>query len=169
MTFSLPDTSRGAHEAITRPFSITVTLSATGSSSSKRCSAIMTVKDNSRFILQIVAINSEAAIGSSLLVGSSSIKIFGCITITEARFKSCFCPPDNSLVFLPNQPSIPKYEDISATLRRITSLSSPKLSSPNANSCHTLSVTIWLSGFCITKPISAAEARPSSSQSFLPR
>ena len=48
---------------------------------------------------------------------------------------------------------MPKKLAISATLRRMVGVSHPRLSSPKASSCHTLSVTIWLSGDCCTKPI----------------
>ena len=50
------------------------------------------VVPNSRLILPRVARKSDAAMGSSWLVGSSRISTFGCKTITEARFKSCFLP-----------------------------------------------------------------------------
>ena len=40
---------------------------------------------------------------------------------------------------------------------------------PKASSCHTRSVTIWSSGFCSTKPISAACRRASSAESGSPK
>ena len=94
--------------------------------------------------------------GSSWEVGSSSMRTLGCMTIMEARFRSCFCPPESSLTFFLNHVCISKKLAISATLLLMVLLSSPRLSRPKASSCHTLSVTIWLSGFCCTKPISAA-------------
>ena len=117
---------------------------------------MITVVPSSRLILRIVARNSLAAIGSSCEVGSSSTSTFGCIAITEARFKSCFCPPDSSSTFFANQFWMPKKLAISATRSRIVCWSYPRFSSPNASSCHTLSVTIWLSGLWRTYPISLA-------------
>ena len=51
---------------------------------------------SSRLILPSTARKSEAAMGSSWLVGSSRISTSGCMAMTEARFSSCFCPPDRS-------------------------------------------------------------------------
>ena len=82
------------------PPSMTATREANENASSKRCSVKRTVVPNSRLILPRVAKKSDAAIGSSWLVGSSKISTFGCKTITEARFKSCFCPPDSSVTGL---------------------------------------------------------------------
>ena len=83
-----------------------------------------------------------AASGSNMLVGSSRIRSFGFIAITDARFSICFCPPESSQVFFRNQLSMPKNAAISATLRRMTLVGSARFSSPNASSCHTKSVTI---------------------------
>ena len=44
----------------------------------------------------------------------------------------------------------------------------PKLSRPKASSCQTLSVTIWLSGSCRTKPILAAWVRLSTCSRGVP-
>ena len=77
-----------------------------------------------------------------MLVGSSRIRSFGFIAITDARFSICFCPPDSSLVFFRNHGSIPKNAAISATLLRMTFVGRARFSSPNASSCHTKSVTI---------------------------
>ena len=54
---------------------------------------------------------------------------------------------------------MPKKAAISATRRRMVGVSVPRLSSPKASSCHTLSVTIWFSGDCWTKPMRAAWVR----------
>ena len=43
--------------------------------------------------------------------------------------------------------------------RRMVGVSYPRLSKPKASSCHTLSVTIWFSGLCCTKPILALCSR----------
>ena len=75
-------------------------------------------------------------------VGSSRISSFGSITRAEARFMSCFCPPESSVVLLRNQGSIPKKEAISATRRRMTGTGRARFSSPKASSCQTKSVTI---------------------------
>ena len=64
--------------------------------SSSRCSVMSTVVPSSRLIFFTVLRKSEAAMGSSWLVGSSRISTSGCIAMMEARFKSCFCPPDSS-------------------------------------------------------------------------
>ena len=151
----------GASSIMRRPFSSSSTRSASANASSKRCSTSKIVMPISRFKRASVFKNSVAAIGSSWAVGSSKSRIFGCITSTDARFKSCFCPPESVSVSCRNQPSIPSQLAVSATRRRITCVGSPKLSAPNASSCQTLSVTIWFSGFCMTKPISAALARAS--------
>ena len=79
--------------------------------------------------------------GYSWLVGSSSSSTSGCITMTEARASSCFCPPDSSADSRWNQSSMPKKLAISATRRRITGVGRPRLSRPKASSCQTLSVT----------------------------
>ena len=77
------------------PCSMTATLPASGKASSSRCSVRRMVVPNSRLILPRTARKSDAAIGSSWLVGSSRISTFGCMTITAARFRSCFCPPES--------------------------------------------------------------------------
>ena len=51
---------------------------------------------------------------------------------------------------------VPKKAAISATRRRITGTLSAMFSRPKASSCHTKSVTIWLSGFCWTNPMEEA-------------
>ena len=38
-------------------------------------------------------------IGFVLAVGSSRRRTEGCMTMMEARLRSCFCPPDNSVTF----------------------------------------------------------------------
>ena len=53
-------------------------------------------------------------------VGSSRIRSPGFMASVDARFRSCFCPPDSSLVFFRYQGAIPKNDAISATLLRIT-------------------------------------------------
>ena len=75
-------------------------------------------------------------------VGSSSISSFGSMASAEARFISCFCPPDSSVVLARNHGSMPKKAAISATRRRITGTLSAMFSRPKASSCHTKSVTI---------------------------
>ena len=125
------------------------------------------VTPKSLFNLNMFCKNLSLATGSSCDVGSSSISILGCITITDARFNICFWPPDNSSVFFSYQPLIPKYSDISAIRLYIVSLSNERLSSPKASSCQTLSVTICPSGLCPTYPINAALSRSSiNSMSF---
>ena len=79
---------------------MTNTRSAYGMISCRRCSVSKTVVPMSRLIFFTVSKKSEAAMGSSWEVGSSRISKDGCIAITEARFRSCFCPPDNSDTFL---------------------------------------------------------------------
>lgn len=135
---------------------------------SRLCSAIMTVIPNSRFNLKIISVKDDALNGSSCETGSSSKRSSGDIIITEARFSSCFCPPESLLVSSLNHLFMPNKLDISAVFLLITLLDSPKFSSPKASSCHTLSVTIWLSGFCITYPISAADCLGLSSDIFSP-
>jgi len=135
------------------PFSMTTDLLHTGSTSSRRCSVMMIVVPSSRFILTRLFIKSFAAMGSSWLVGSSNTNTFGDIAITEARFTSCFCPPDRSITFLWNISPSPKNEPISATRLLTYPLSYPRLSRPNASSCHTLSVTSCAFTSCHTKPI----------------
>ena len=66
--------------------------------------------------------------------------------MTEARASSCFWPPESSSTFLWNQSWMPKKEAISATRRRMEGVSQPRLSSPKASSCQTLSVTVCSSG-----------------------
>ena len=116
----------------------------------------MTVVPRSLFILCMVCRKSDAAMGSNCDVGSSRISTSGCMAMIDARLSICFCPPESSATFLRNQLSMPKYAAISATLLFITSLGMPRFSRPNASSCQTLSVTIWLSGFCWTKPMAEA-------------
>ena len=107
--------------------------------------------------------------GSSWDVGSSSSSTRGCSAMTEARFRSCFCPPDRASTGRENHSSMPKKLAISATRRRMTGVAKPRLSIPKASSCHTRSVTICSSGFCSTKPISAACRRASSAESGSPK
>ena len=97
LAFNSAPTSAGVPVQRSWPLSITATREARLNASSSRCSVRMTVVPNSRLSLLSVARKSEAAMGSSWLVGSSRIKTFGCRTITDARFKSCFCPPDSSV------------------------------------------------------------------------
>ena len=87
---------RGVSAAMILPDSITTARSATGKMSSRRCSVMITVVPSSRLIFRTVFRKSEAAMGSSWLVGSSRISTSGCIAMTEARFRSCFCPPESS-------------------------------------------------------------------------
>ena len=63
---------------------------------------------------------------------------------------------------------MPKKLAVSATRPRICGVSYPRLSSPKASSCQTLSVTIRFSGDCPTKPMRAAAERRSISASGLP-
>ena len=140
----------GASSARIPPFSITSTRSAYARTSSNRCSIKRIVVPNSALIFRRVARKSPAARGSSCDVGSSNTRRSGCIAITAARFRSCFCPPESSSTFFSNQVWIPKKLAISATRSRIVPVSYPRFSNPNASSCHTLSVTSWLSGLWST-------------------
>ena len=79
---------------MTRPPSITTARSAWGKMSSSRCSVMITVVPSSMLIFLTVFKKSDAAMGSSWLVGSSRISTSGCMAMMEARFKSCFWPPD---------------------------------------------------------------------------
>ena len=88
--------------------------------------------------------------------------------MTDASASSCFCPPDRSSTLLWNQSCMPKNDAISATRRRTVSVSQPRLSSPNASSCHTLSVTFCSSGAWSTKPISDVCSRSDSWESRFP-
>ncbi|MNI65354.1 hypothetical protein D3C73_1208610 [compost metagenome] len=81
---------------------------------------MMTVTDISSFSRCSVWRNSRAATGSSCEVGSSSSSSLGCSSRTEARFSSCFCPPDNSCTGLYSSGSSPNKPAISASLLRIT-------------------------------------------------
>ena len=147
---------------------MTTALLHTGSTSSSLCSVMMMVVPSSLLILTRHAMNSFAAIGSSWLVGSSSISTSGDRAMTDARFTICFCPPDSSATRLWNIPDNPKNEHISATRRLIYPLSYPRLSNPNASSCHTLSVTSCASTSCCTNPICLADVRSSISSRLLP-
>ena len=53
-----------------------------------------TVVPSSVLIFRTVFRKSEAAMGSNWLVGSSRISTSGCIAMMEARFSSCFWPPE---------------------------------------------------------------------------
>ena len=99
-SFKNAPTCRGPSAVSTFPSSMTTTRSEAWKISSSRCSVIRTVVRSSRLILRTVFKKSESAIGSSWLVGSSKISTSGCIAIIEARFNSCFCPPDSSVTFL---------------------------------------------------------------------
>ena len=79
-----------------RPRSRKTTLVDSASASSSRCSDRMIVVPSSRLIRPSVDKKSVAAMGSNWLVGSSSSSTDGSSAITEARFTSCFCPPDSS-------------------------------------------------------------------------
>ena len=151
--------SSGAQHRRTAPFSITSSCPMYGHTSSSRCSVIRTVTPISRFSRATAARNSPAAMGSSWETGSSSSSTCGSITMTDARFNSCFCPPDSRWTSFSNQPCIPKKPAVSATRLRMAGVSIPKLSSPKASSCHTLSVTSWFSGDCPTKPMRAHPSR----------
>ena len=69
---------------------------------------MITVVPSSRLIFRTVFRKSEAATGSSWLVGSSRIRIWGCMAIMEARFNSCFCPPERMATSRWNQSWMPK-------------------------------------------------------------
>ena len=98
------------------------------------CSAIIIVVPKSLLILPIKWSKVSFAIGSSIAIGSSKIKTSGSATIVDARFKICFCPPDNSSTFLKYQSVIPKYSEISATRSFISSVGTPSFSKAKANS-----------------------------------
>ena len=100
LDFNSAPTSAGVPVQRSLPSSMTATRDAKPNASSRRCSVRIIVVPSSRLILPRVAKKSDAAMGSSWLVGSSKISTFGCKTITEARFKSCFCPPDSSVTGL---------------------------------------------------------------------
>ncbi len=98
--FSAGPTSPGAPVHSSLPPSSTAAREARGKASSSRCSVRMTVVPSSRLIRPRTARKSEAAMGSSWLVGSSRISTEGCMAMTEARLSNCFCPPDRSETFL---------------------------------------------------------------------
>ena len=133
--------SRGVPAARMVPRSITAARLARGRASSRRCSVSRTVTPSSRLSLARTPRKSEAAIGSSWLVGSSRMRSSGSRVITAARLRSCFCPPEREATSRWNQFWMPKKEAISATRRRIKGVSRPRDSRPKANSCQTLSVT----------------------------
>ena len=156
--------------AATRPPSSTTHRSERGRAASSRCSLRSTAVPSSRFTRTRQSRNRPAETGSSWAVGSSSSSTLGSMAMTEARFSSCFCPPDRVSVSRWNQLSMPKKAAISATRPRISSPDRPRLSRPKASSCHTLSVTICSSGRWSTKPTavwargeSSPAGRPSSS------
>ena len=97
---SCSPTSWGVPVQRSAPRSITATVVASGNASSSRCSVRRMVVPSSRLIFPSVARKSLAAMGSSWLVGSSRMRTEGCMAIMEARFKSCFCPPESSVTFL---------------------------------------------------------------------
>ncbi len=148
--FMAPPISPGRVSAAIRPFSIKTTREQTGRTSSRWCSETTTVTPSSSLIFRSIWTKLEVATGSSCEVGSSSRRTSGCMTITEARLRICLCPSERSVTGRKNQLCIPKNEAISATRSRMVPLSHPRLSSPKASSCQTLSVTIWLSGLCET-------------------
>ena len=161
-------TSSDVPSAVSRPCSSTAARSAIGSASSSRCSERITVTPSSRLRRCTVWRNSAAAMGSSWPVGSSSTSTSGCIAITDARFSSCFCPPESVSTLRSNHVWMPKKLAISPTRSRMVCASVPRLSSPKASSCHTLSVTSWSSGCCSTKPMRCACVRASHVSSGLP-
>ena len=69
---------------------------------------MMTVVPSSVLIFRMVFKKSEAAMGSSWLVGSSRIRASGCMAIMEARFNSCFWPPERVATSRWNQSWMPK-------------------------------------------------------------
>ena len=140
--FRVCPTAAGVPVHSTRPRSSTATVSASGNTSSSRCSVRITVVPSSRWMRPTMARKSDAAMGSSWAVGSSRISTSGRRIITAARFSSCFCPPDREAVSRSYQVWMPKKDAISAVRRRMMALSMPRLSAPKASSCHTLSVTI---------------------------
>ena len=100
LAFSSAPTSAGVPVQRSVPLSMTATREAKEKASSRRCSVRMIVVPSSRLILPRVARKSDAAMGSSWLVGSSRMRTFGWSTMTDARFRSCFCPPDSSVTGL---------------------------------------------------------------------
>ena len=80
----------------TRPRSMKTTFVDRASASSSLCSERMIVVPSSRLILPSVERKSVAAMGSSWLVGSSRRSTDGSSAITDAKFTSCFCPPESS-------------------------------------------------------------------------
>ena len=64
---------------------------------------------------------------------------------------------------------MPKKCATSATRRRMTSCGTPRFSSPNANSCHTVSHTSWFSGLWATYPMPAAESPTDQASRDVPK
>ena len=98
--------------------------------------------------------------GRAALVGSSKMSTSGCRVSTAARFKSCFCPPESDAVS-PVEPAL-HAEKRPPSRRRgggWWAYRTRGLSGPKASSCQTLSVTIWFSGLCCTKPMRSACSR----------
>ena len=111
---------------------------------------IITVLKNSLLIFLTLSRSLPAITGSSMEAGSSSKSTSLSQAITEARFKICFSPPESESVLLSNMWLREKNEAVSAILLLIKSSLSPFPDKFTASSPYTLSIIIWLSGFCIT-------------------
>ena len=150
------------------PSSITTTLSAYSAIKSILCSTSIIVLFCDFKSFKISKISSVPS-GSSWLVGSSNINTLGFITMIDAIATLWDCPPDNSFGFLSCKSSIFRSFITSDTLCLISSLGTPKFSSPYAISSNTVFLIpeIWLNGFWNTNPTNSAISPRSISSMFL--
>ena len=131
---------------------MTKILSAMGVRSSSLCSTITKVIPRSLLRSCTRPTSSDAVWGSSREVGSSRIISLGLMAITPARATLCFCPSESSWGARKASEVMPRRRMTSSILFLISSLGSPRFSSPNAMSLSTENMKIWFSGFWKSSP-----------------
>ena len=162
-------TSAGRPKSIGRPSGPSAsTRSAMGHATSTRCSTMTMVTARDGRSAARRAANARAAGGSRLAVGSSRTRIPGRGASAPASASRCCWPPESFVVRRRSSPPRPTSTSASGTRASIASRGQPRLSSPNATSSSTRSITIWLSGSWNTSPTRAATSAPGAVTGSIP-
>ena len=145
--------SSGVVSAMMRPSCIRMTRSTSRcSTSSKRCSMMMTVVFVCRLMSSISSIACLPVAGSRFASGSSNSRIGTLSTITPASDTRCFCPPDSSLGAWLRCDFMSTKSATSPTRRNSSRCSTLSFSSAKAMSSATVRPTNWPSASCSTVP-----------------
>ena len=131
--------------------------------SSMSCVIEIMVKFSSSFNRRISPTMSLFPSGSSMLVDSSKIMIFGLTARTPAIATRCFCPPERRTGSCFANAVISTASKTSLTRFCISARGIPLFSMPNATSPSTSAPTNWLSGFWKTMPMRSLTSQTVSS------